>query len=38
MFLGFSVLAPGHSLIPATSADLMYMACEVAADGGGDEK
>jgi len=37
MFLGFSVLAPGHSLIPAASADMMYLACEVDDDGGGDE-
>ena len=39
MFLGFSVLPPGHSLIPAASADMMYLACEVDADrvGGGDD-
>lgn len=37
MFLGFTVLAPGHSLIPAASADMMYLACEVDDDGGGDE-
>jgi len=37
MFLGFGVLPPGHSLIPAASADMMYLACEVDADGVGDE-
>jgi len=37
MFLGFTVLVPGHSLIPAASADMMYLACEVDDDGGGDE-
>jgi len=36
MFLGFSVLPPGHSLIPAASADMMYLACEVEAEGDGD--
>ena len=38
MFLGFTVLPPGHSLIPAADADMMYMACEIDGDdGGGDE-
>jgi len=38
MFLGFTVLPPGHSLIPlAASAEMMYMACEVNSDGAGDE-
>jgi len=36
MFLGFGVLPPGHSLIPAGNADMMYLACEVDADGNGD--
>ena len=38
MFLGFSVLPPAHSLIPAnTSAEMIYLACEVDDGGGGDE-
>jgi len=36
MLLGFAVLPPGHSLIPAASADVMYLACEMNADGGSD--
>jgi len=36
MFLGFSVLPPGHSLIAAGSADMMYLACDVDADADGD--
>jgi len=38
MFLGFSVLPPAHSLIPAcVSAEMMYLACEIDDGGGGDE-
>ena len=38
MFLGFSVLPPAHSLIPArASAEMMYLAYEVDDGGGGDE-
>lgn len=39
MFLGFSVLPPAHSLIPASaSAEMMYLACEVDDDGGGGDE
>lgn len=37
MFLGFGVVPPGHSLIPAASEEMMYLACEMDADGRGDE-
>jgi len=36
MFLGFGVLPPGHSLIPATSEEMIYLACEIDAAGDGD--
>jgi len=37
MFLGFSILPPGHSLIPAANTDMMYLAYEVDDGGAGDE-
>jgi len=38
MFLGFSVLPPAHSLIPASaSAEMMYLACEVDDAGVGED-
>lgn len=36
MFLGFTVLPPGHQLVPKPSSDVIYLACVIDADGTSD--
>lgn len=37
MFLGFTVLPPGHPLVPAAKGDILYLACAIDGDGSGDD-
>jgi hypothetical protein len=37
MFLGFTVLPPGHPFVPSATGDILYLACAIDGDGSGDD-
>lgn len=37
MFLGFTVLPPGHPLVSMQSGDVMYLACVIDSEGAGED-
>jgi hypothetical protein len=38
MFLGFSVLPPGHALVPCQTNDVIYLACTIDGDDSDDNE